>query len=40
MQEFIARWKESAAAERANFLPFLSELCDVFEVSRPQPAHL
>lgn len=38
IQEFIARWKESAAAERANFQPFLSELCDVLEVPRPQPA--
>jgi hypothetical protein len=38
IEEFIARWKESAAAERANYQLFLSELCDVLEVERPQPA--
>ena len=38
IHEFIERWKESAAAERANCQPFLSELCDVLEVPRPQPA--
>lgn len=38
VQEFIARWKGSAAAERANFQPFLSELCDLLDVPRPQPA--
>src|SRR5881394_1027016 len=38
LQEFIARWKESGAAERANCQPFLGELCDVLGVPRPQPA--
>src|SRR5256714_11288925 len=38
VQEFIVRWKESGAAERANCQSFLSELCDVLEVARPQPA--
>ncbi|MDT5121251.1 MAG: hypothetical protein QOC96_733 [Acidobacteriota bacterium] len=38
VQEFIARWKESGAAERANYQLFLSELCDVLGVVRPQPA--
>lgn len=38
LEAFIARWKESAAAERANYQLFLSELCDVLEVERPQPA--
>src|SRR5256885_461274 len=38
IEEFIARWKESAAAERANYQLFLSELCDVLEVERPKPA--
>jgi hypothetical protein len=37
IQDFITRWKESAAAERANYQLFLSELCDVLEVARPQP---
>lgn len=34
---FIARWRDSGAAERANCQPFLSELCDVLEVDRPNP---
>lgn len=38
IQDFITRWKESAAAERANYQLFLSELCDVLEVARPQPS--
>ena len=36
--EFIARWKNSAAAERANYQLFLAELCDLLSVPRPQPA--
>jgi len=35
---FITRWAQSGAAERANFQPFLSELCDVLGVERPEPA--
>src|SRR2546423_278513 len=38
IETFIARWKESAAAERANYALFLSELCDVLGVERPQPS--
>jgi hypothetical protein len=38
IQNFIARWKESGAAERANYQLFLSELCDVLEVERPAPS--
>jgi len=38
VQEFIARWKESGAAERANYQLFLSELCDVLGVERPAPS--
>jgi hypothetical protein len=38
VETFVARWKESGAAERANCQPFLSELCDVLGVERPQPA--
>jgi hypothetical protein len=34
---FIARWRDSGAAERANYQIFLAELCDVLEVERPQP---
>jgi hypothetical protein len=35
---FIQRWQNSAAAERANYQLFLSELCDYLEVPRPDPA--
>ena len=34
---FIARWQASAAAERANYQGFLSELCDILGVTRPDP---
>jgi hypothetical protein len=35
---FIQRWQTSAAAERANYQLFLSELCDYLDVPRPDPA--
>jgi len=35
---FISRWSLAQAAERANYQLFLSELCDVLAVSRPNPA--
>ena len=38
LAEFIGRWERSQAAERANAQLFLAELCDVLEVSRPDPA--
>ena len=34
---FIARWAAATASERANSQLFLSELCDVLEVARPEP---
>jgi len=38
MESFITRWDGTAMAERANAQPFLSELCDVLDVPRPDPA--
>ena len=38
MQDFISRWQQSDAAERANYAPFLSELCDFLGVDRPEPS--
>jgi hypothetical protein len=38
IRDFIQRWKESGAAERANYQLFLSELTDILGVARPQPA--
>jgi len=37
VQAFITRWSKSGGAERANYQLFLSELCDVLEVPRPEP---
>ena len=34
---FVARWGSSGAAERANYQLFLSELCDLLGVPRPDP---
>ena len=37
IQDFIGRWSDSGGAERANYQLFLTELCDVLEVPRPEP---
>lgn len=37
IQPFIDRWAASGAAERANYQLFLSELCDLLDVPRPDP---
>ncbi|MEO7797421.1 MAG: DNA methyltransferase [Opitutaceae bacterium] len=36
--KFIERWSKAAAAERANYQLFLSELSDILDVARPEPA--
>ena len=39
VDEFIARWTQGkGGAERANYVLFLSELCDLIDVARPNPA--
>lgn len=39
VESFIARWQgREGGQERANYALFLSELCDVLEVPRPDPA--
>jgi hypothetical protein len=35
--DFVRRWETSGAAERANYQLFLSELCDLLGVARPEP---
>jgi len=35
--DFIKRWKDSGASERANYGTFLTELCDFLEVPQPNP---
>ena len=37
LDAFITRWQTSGAAERANYQLFLSELCDLLAVPRPDP---
>ena len=37
VETFITRWERSGAAERANYQLFLSELCDLLGVPRPDP---
>jgi hypothetical protein len=37
IDSFITRWENSGAAERANYQMFLSELCDILVVPRPDP---
>ena len=36
-QNFIARWQNSGGAERANYALFLTQLCDLLGVPRPDP---
>jgi SAM-dependent methyltransferase len=39
IETFIGRWtSREGGAERANYQMFLSELCDILEVPRPDPA--
>ncbi|MFA5205662.1 MAG: type IIL restriction-modification enzyme MmeI, partial [Lentisphaeria bacterium] len=38
VESFIDRWRTAAASERANYQLFLSELCDLLGVPRPDPA--
>ena len=38
VEAFIARWRPSSGAERANYQLFLAELCDILGVPRPDPS--
>jgi hypothetical protein len=38
IEAFIGRWKDSGGAERANYQLFLSELCDLIGIQRPNAA--
>jgi SAM-dependent methyltransferase len=37
LDDFIVRWQNSAAAERANYSLFLTQLCDLLGVPQPDP---
>jgi hypothetical protein len=38
IEAFISRWRVSGGAERANYVAFLCELCDMLGVRRPDAA--
>jgi hypothetical protein len=38
LQSFVDRWSGAQRAERANYQLFLSELCEVLDLPRPDPA--
>ncbi len=38
LAKFLSDWKQSAAHERANFQPFIYELCDLIGVEKPDKA--
>ena len=38
IESFIERWRRSAASERSNYQLFLTELCEVLGLPRPEPA--
>ncbi len=38
IEAFISRWESSGANERANYVQFLTELCDLLGVSQPDPS--
>ena len=37
---FIARWAAAAGTERANYQLFVTELCDLLGVPKPDPARI
>jgi hypothetical protein len=38
-QAFIAKWHGKDGSERANYQIFITELCELLEVPKPDPAH-
>ena len=36
---FIERWRGVTGSERANYQLFISGLCDLLDLPRPEPAH-
>lgn len=38
VQAFIDRWESATGTERANYQLFLTELCELLELPRPEPA--
>lgn len=38
LESFIARWQKSGGTERANYQLFLTELCELLDLPKPDPA--
>ena len=38
VNEFIKRWENADGTEKANYQLFLTELCDILELGRPDPS--
>jgi hypothetical protein len=38
LDAFIERWRDAGGSERANYQLFLTELCMVLDLPRPDPA--
>jgi hypothetical protein len=37
-EQFIARWQSASGSERANYQLFITELCELLDLPRPDPA--
>lgn len=38
IDRFIARWQSAGGSERANYQLFITELCELLELPKPEPA--
>ncbi|MDY7091568.1 MAG: type IIL restriction-modification enzyme MmeI [Acidobacteriota bacterium] len=38
VEQFIERWQQATGTERANYQLFLTELCELLELPRPEPS--
>lgn len=39
IDNFLARWRNAGGSERANYQLFITDLCALLEVDKPQPAN-
>ena len=38
VEDFLERWRDSGGSERANYQLFITELCELLELPKPEPA--
>jgi len=38
VDDFIQRWENASGTERSNYQLFLTELCDLLKLSKPEPS--